>query len=133
MTIQVEGYFGGDRGKSVPGRAVLTVSGSGRNETLTVEYVGEYRVMVAVRTIEQLAADTRREVARSGKAAERALQLEGYYTDNGKSHRPGKTSAWFWTDGAFEMLSLEYGGRGQISIPFKPVMALLRSSRRGLV
>lgn len=132
-SVQIEGYFGGDRAKATPGRVNLTLSGSGMNETLTVDYLGRYCVLLPVRPLEQLAAQVRRTVAQSGKAQELSLVMTGYAPSNRGKLRPGKTIVWFWTDGRFEMLSMEYANFGQISIPYKPVASLLRAARRNLV
>lgn len=133
MTIRIRGYFGGDQARAEEGTVDVVVSGTGINEMLSIAFHGRYRVTVPVRALRQLAQNTRRQGAEQTGAVELADKVAGYYSDARVNLHRASISLWFRRKDGFEMLSLEYADRGQISIPFQPVETLLRRWRRNYV
>lgn len=131
-TIHLNGFFGGSR-RPVEGRVAVSVFGAGMNESLSVAYHGKYEVIVSLRPVEQLASETRRMAQPVGDRRERSIQLSGYCPDVRRSLHQGMVTAWFGIENGFEMLTLEFASDGQISVPFKPIAALIRSTRQNLV
>lgn len=103
--------------------------------SLSVSLVGHYRVDIAFHAIRQLAASVRSAAARaqSHETVEQAAETQGYYTAGKLRMKPGKVSLWLRSHRGFESLTLEYGGYGQISLPYSAVETLVKMERRNLV
>lgn len=64
---------------------------------------------------------------------EHTIRLTGYCPTPQRALQPGAVTAWFGTENGFEMLTLEFGSLGQISVPYQPIAGLLRAARQNLV
>ncbi len=123
--VSVQGYFSPDGAKPAPCTVRLSLDGYGLYENLTVDTVGAYRITTPLRPIEGLVRQARQQAGKNGGTLELSARLEG----SGESLRTVELSAWIRLSGGFEMLTLEQGGRGQVSIPYEVVQALVRRER----
>lgn len=136
-TRTISGYFGETNGRSVQGPVMVTFTGGAGSETLSLAFEGRYQVTVAFRAVERLANEARLEIRKAAQRQEAQGHstyefhsgVEGYCTDGRARLQKGTAVIWFRSNGSFEMLTLAYGDRGQISVPYAQVMALARTER----
>ncbi|MDL2232951.1 hypothetical protein LJC63_05135 [Ruminococcaceae bacterium OttesenSCG-928-L11] len=131
----VGGMYGAENGKSLEGTVRLQISGRGRAATLSVAFLGQYKVECDLHALERLADLARQQLGSpgSGSTVEKAGQLEGVCADDAGNRMRGAINAWIRTTGSFEMLTISFEQRGQISVPFRAVRELAAQYRRTLV
>ena len=123
--VSTQGYFSPAGAKPVPCTLRLSLDGNGLHENLTVDIVGAYRITTPFRPIERLVRQARQQAGGNGGTLELAARLEG----SDESLRTVELSAWIRLSGGFEMLTLEQGRRGQVSLPYEVVQTLVRKER----
>lgn len=124
--VAAQGYFSPPGAKPTPCPVKLSLDGYGLHENLTLDCPGAYRITVPYRPVEQMAGQARREIAgQSGGSLEPSRQLEGV----DERLRTVPVMVWFRTNGSFEMLTVEQGRRGQISVPFSSIQQVVRFER----
>lgn len=124
-SVTVRGYYSPPGQKPAPCTALVSFEGYGLHESLTVDCRGAYRLTLPFRPLERLVAEGRQQFAATGQTVEPSLRLEAV----GAGLQTQAASAWFRANGQFEMLTLELGNRGQISVPYGPVEGLARAER----
>jgi len=130
--VKVKGYFGEESGGSLEGIVAVRFVTRGMAGTLTIEYLGRYGVTVPYKTVEQFAAIARRKAKLAGanQTTEEAVNIDGFYSDGGTRMLPGKVEMWLRSKRGFETLTVEFGRRGQISLPYAVVEDLIHRERR---
>ncbi len=121
----VKGYFSAHGKKPQPCEVSIALDGYGLHERLTADCRGAYRVVFPYRPAEKLAGELRRKMRDEPGEYELSVTLEA---DDGHLHS-GSATVWLRGNISFEMLTVELGGMGQISVPYSTVEALVRLER----
>ncbi|MGI6403289.1 MAG: hypothetical protein ACOX0K_03510 [Oscillospiraceae bacterium] len=124
--VWVQGYFSPPGAKPTPCTVKISLDVYGLHENLTVEGEGAYRITVPFRPIQGLAHRARQEAMSRERALEFSTELEG----STEGWRRVEVVAWIRIGKGFEMLTLEQGRRGQISLPYHTVERLVQVQRR---
>jgi hypothetical protein len=134
-TIQVTGYYGDDRGRSLEGRVSLSYTARGAGGNLSVSFPGKYRADLPYAPIARLAREVRMAASRlpPHQTVELQAAADGFLAAGTIRLQPARIALWLRRRRAFEVLTVECGFLGQISIPFRPVEELVKRERRNLV
>jgi len=125
--LSVQGYFSPSGAKPIPCPLRISLDGSGLHENLTVEGEGAYRITAPFHPIRELVRRARREASGREGTLELSARLEG----SAEGWRRVEVTAWLRIRKGFEMLTLEQGNRGQISLPYQAVETLANIQRSG--
>jgi hypothetical protein len=134
-TIQVTGYYGDDHNRSLEGRVSISYTARGAGGNLSVSFPGTYRADLPYSPIAHLAREVR--VAASRLSPHQTVELravaEGFLAIGGSRLLPAAVTIWLRRRRAFEVLTVECGSLGQISVPYRAVEELVKRERRNLV
>jgi hypothetical protein len=102
---------------------------------LSVAFPGAYRADLPYSPIAHLAQEVRMTASRLSPHQTVELQtvVDGFLAIGGSRLQPARVTVWLRCRRAFEVLTVECGSLGQISLPFRAVEELVKRERRNLV